>query len=330
MLHIPSATSFFFLSSMMVFGNKYLLTIWGFDFPIILIFIQTIVTLFSLYLVNRRLNIIKINNIFKEDFSIKNFKYQYLTALFYSLHTITALKALTGLNIPMYATFKRCGPLFNLMLSYVLFVKQDSNNAKKNIINLSIIMMTIGAIIAGFGDLKFDLKSYLYCGASVIFQAFYLSFIQKCSETEKNSMQTFYYNNLFSLPLLTISFLYTDELYEIVPYFSSKNSVLNDFGFWTVFSLVLICGCCLCFSQFWCTTNNSALTTSVIGVLKSFLQTVVGIYLWNVRKEIGPIGYAGIAINLFFGIFYTYLKYIEKESKPIKINNNLNYETIDK
>ena len=42
-------------------------------------------------------------------------------------------------------------------------------------INLSIFAMTFGVIIAGIGDLKFDLNSYLYCGFSVIFQALYLS-----------------------------------------------------------------------------------------------------------------------------------------------------------
>ena len=93
------------------------------------------------------------------------YKYQFLTALFYSLHSITALKALTGLNIPMYATFKRCTPIVNLGLSFVLF-KTNSSGAKsgsgvnKMLINGSILFMTLGAIIAGFGDLKFDFNSY--------------------------------------------------------------------------------------------------------------------------------------------------------------------------
>jgi len=95
---------------------------------------------------------------------LDSYKYQFLTALFYSLHSITALKALTGLNIPMYATFKRCTPLANLCLSFFLFEKtskkSDGDRKYHFLINASIISMTVGAIIAGFGDLKFDFNSY--------------------------------------------------------------------------------------------------------------------------------------------------------------------------
>jgi len=64
------------------------------------------------------------------------------------------------------------------------------------------------------------------------------------------------------------------------------------------------------------------LTTSVIGVLKSFIQTVFGIFLFNATKEIDVLGYVGIFVNLFSGVMYTYLKFVEKESK-IKRNTSL-------
>lgn len=104
MLHIPSAVVYFILSSVMVFGNKYLLDTWNFNYPIFLIFVQIIVTVFFLASSNRFLNLFNTRDFFK---NIKSLKYQLLTALFYSLHSVTALKALVGLNIPMYATFKR-------------------------------------------------------------------------------------------------------------------------------------------------------------------------------------------------------------------------------
>lgn len=159
MLHIPSAASYFFLSSAMVFGNKYLLNAWNFNYPIALILMQTLITIAALYFVNNHAKIIVIKNIIISE-NFKDLKYQFLTALFYSLHSITALKALTGLNIPMYATFKRCTPLVNLFLSFYMFDNKAQVQSRKILINTSIVMMTIGAIIAGFGDLKFDLNSY--------------------------------------------------------------------------------------------------------------------------------------------------------------------------
>lgn len=60
-----------------------------------------------------------------------------------------------------------------------MFNKKEKkpNETIFNSINISIFAMTIGVFIAGIGDLKFDLNSYLYCGFSVIFQALYLSII---------------------------------------------------------------------------------------------------------------------------------------------------------
>lgn len=324
MLHIPSASIYFFLSSIMVFGNKYLINEWGFNYPVALISIQSILTLVSLYLISKYTSFIKI-----ELFSIANsdkLYYQFLTALFYSLHSITALTALSGLNIPIYATFKRCGPLVNLILSYIMFQKKSADKEATDIqkkINLSIFFMTIGAITAGFGHLKFDPHSYFYCGLSVIFQALYLSFIQKCGETEKNSMQTFYYSNILSIPMLLVGFLFTNEIGDLQVYHTKYD--VTGFGFLTAFGAVLVCGSCLCFTQFWCTSENTALTTSVIGVLKSFIQTTVGFFLFNASKEIGLVGFIGIFINLTFGVFYTYLKYIEKVTiKKQNSSNNLN------
>ncbi len=160
----------------------------------------------------------------------------------------------------------------------------------------------------------------MYCGFSVIFQAFYLSFIQKCGEKEKNSLQTFYYSNIISLPLLAVSILFTSEIEDLSKYQKARS--LSEYEFWAAIVFVLVCGCFLCFSQFWCTTNNSALTTSVIGVLKSFIQTVFGIFLFNATTEIDALGYLGIFVNLFSGVMYTYLKFAEKESK-IKKNTSL-------
>ena len=315
MLHIPSAAAYCALSSVMVFLNKFLLNSYAFNYPIVLILLQTIITVCSLDAFNRYKRILNTKDVFK---NVQTLKYQILTALFFALHSITALNALAGLNIPMYATFKRCTPLVNLILSMFLFNKPKAANQSKQfnhkyLINISIVLMTFGAILAGIGDLKFDLNSYLYCGVSVVFQALYLSFIQKCSETESSSMQTFFYSNMLSLPILILPLLFSSELSDLVMLSGGESFFKPDF--WLTLLGVLLCGCFLCFTQFWCTSHNSALTTSVIGVLKSFIQTIFGMMLFDAKKNISMLGLAGILVNLFFGIVYTYLKYIEKESK---------------
>lgn len=138
-------------------------------------------------------------------------------------------------------------------------------------------------------------------------------------------MQTFYYSNYVSVPLLAISFFLTSEFKEVT---YSKPFLDKELGFVAAFFMVLICGSFLCFSQFWCTSHNNALTTSVVGVLKSFLQTIVGMFLFDAKNQIGLYGYIGISINLLCGSLYTYLKYIEKEKKINKHSSVLDMENL--
>ena len=70
----------------------------------------------------------------------------------------------------------RCTPLVNLLLSLVMFKKNEKSKPfLLEKANIAIFIMSFGVVIASIGDLKFDLNSYVYCGASVIFQSLYLS-----------------------------------------------------------------------------------------------------------------------------------------------------------
>lgn len=182
---------------------------------------------------------------------------------------------------------------------------------------LSVLLITLGVIIAGIGDLDPDFKAYVYCALSVIFQAAYLSSIQKCGEEDaKNnrlgggtsSLQTLYECSTFSTPILAFFFLLTGE-YSGIWHSLEVNSLLTIMA-------VIFCGSLLCFSQFWCTLNNNAVTTSVVGVLKSIVQTIAGMLLFESISNFSSITLIGMTINLVSGCWYTYLKYMEKYSEP--------------
>ncbi|RNA12460.1 UDP-sugar transporter -like protein [Brachionus plicatilis] len=264
-----------------------------------------------------------IKQLFHFDSKIANnskmFSLRILIAVFYSLHSVLSLKALSGLNIPIYIMFKRCTPFVNLVLSIFVFQNTETKKRHSKNIIISILMMTMGVVIASIGDLEFDFFSYLYCGFSVICQAFYLSTIQKYGEIIKtNSLQTFYECSILSIPILLVFFMVTDErtgfLTELKP--------IDDLVYDSVLILVIISGSLLCFSQFWCTLKNNAITTSVLGVLKSLIQTLIGILLFQSWDSISGLTYLGITINLIFGTLYTYLKYAENESFISKSESN--------
>ncbi len=161
--------------------------------------------------------------------------------------------------------------------------------------------------------MKFDKVAYFFCALSSVCKALSLSFVQKCSEFDKkNSIQTFYLTSFFTLPFLFLFFLASEESTALESFLSTPT--IYETGFWTNLSMVIVVGFALTYSQFWCTSHNNAITTSVIGVLKSFIQIMIGLFLFDSASSLSALAYLGILINLIFGSIYTYLKYIEKDT----------------
>lgn len=52
-------------------------------------------------------------------------------------------------------------------------------------------------------------------------------------------------------------------------------------GFFLVFGLLIVSGCVLTYSQFLCAAVCSALTTSLVGVAKSVIQTILGFFTFG-------------------------------------------------
>jgi solute carrier family 35 protein len=347
MLHIPSALFYAFMSILMVFGNKYLLSNWNFNNPVFLILIEMILNV-GLILAVSKSQLAKASRVSIDLYAVFNLhgstKYQYSIVVFYCLHSILSLKALSGLNIPMYIMFKRCVPLINLLLSIFVFRNVNVHEAHTQKIIASIVLMTFGVVVAGVGDIDFDLKSYLYCASSVICQAFYLSSIQKHGETigQKTShahyhhksslstlLQSLYDCSALSIPILALLFVFTEEPAQVGQALGGHGEMLLKL--YAFISIVILSGSLLCFSQFWCTLNNNAITTSVLGVLKSIVQTFLGIYMFSSWRDISNLTYVGMLINFSFGIYYTYLKYKENSKRtPVGMDISLESDQEEK
>lgn len=113
-------------------------------------------------------------------------------------------------------------------------------------------------------------------------------------------------------------YIYLKSLFWIILYtwlhFNIKcfSFLFSDIAFLFCFILQTSAGVLLNYSLFLCTEKNSALTTSLIGVLKSILQTVIGFFTFG-GIEFNFLNIFGISLNMFGGILYTYIKYQEKK-----------------
>lgn len=297
-------------SASMNFFNKILLNTWSFKYPNFIMFVQLFST--AIFIKCAKL---KGYLSWVEEYTIPNAKKCAPVSAIFCVNTVLALLALGGMNIPMYNALRRCGPIAILMLS-PCFIRQETN---KNII-FSVIMITFGTFLGAWGDLDFDFKAYSFGVVSVFTQALYFLVVQKLGvDKDFNALSIVYINSVSCTPLM----LFFTFLYGEAPGISSFADISNP-AFWFNFIFVVSFACVFSYSIFLSTTVNSALSTALVGVIKSALTTIIGMYTFGGVTATTSFVF-GQLINLSGGALYTYEKYKLKTAQAARreyLNNS--------
>jgi len=300
---ILSALFYGFCSLSMNFLNKAILSSYSFNYPFFIMASQMFVTILVIQIIKN------FSSSSITHYSINEGKKVASASLCFLLHTTLSLAALEGLNIPMYGAIKRCTPIVSLLLSVIILKKPPPSSA----LLVSIGLITVGCLIAGAGDLQFDALAYTIGGLSCFAQAGYFTLVQKDSEVTKlSTLQMLYLNACNSLPIFILCSIIFAEFSPAISHLFESNIV-----FLSLYTLLLVSGGVLMFSTFLCTSLCSALTTSVVGVPKSFLQTLIGFFTFG-GVPYHPLNVAGLVINLTGGVLYTYTKYKENKIKGLE------------
>ncbi|KAL9249421.1 UDP-galactose/UDP-glucose transporter 7-like protein [Drosera capensis] len=221
-------------------------------------------------------------------------------SLFYNANVAFALASLKGVNIPMYIAIKRLTPLAVLVAGHFSGKKRPSRQ-----VSLSVLLIATGVLIAALGDFSFDLFGYGMALISVFFQTMYLVLVEKSgAEDGLSSVEIMFYNSFLSIPFLVLLILST------------------SFSFLMIFVVSMVMGIVLNFTMFLCTVVNSALTTTIVGVLKGVGSTTLGFFVLG-GVEVHALNVTGLAINTAGGVWYSYAKYQEKKSKQPKLSPDL-------
>lgn len=233
--------------------------------------------------------------------------------LLYQMNIAFALKGLLRVNVPTYSTVKRLTPMLVLSAKVCM-----SKKLPHPLILFSVFMVVLGCIVAGAGDLSFDAAGYAFAFMSCSTQAAYLVLVEYTgSEKGVGSTELLLYNSVLSLPFLLVIVALTGELSTVRGAYLSATSENALFPL-----LLILCscmGCLLNYSIFLCTMNNSALTTTIVGVLKGVLSTVLGFFLLGGVK-FNLLNVLGISMNTVGGVMYTIVKYKRKALEMKKAN----------
>ncbi|XP_013623398.1 UDP-galactose/UDP-glucose transporter 7-like [Brassica napus] len=131
----------------------------------------------------------------------------------------------------------------------------------------------------------------------------YLVLVEKSgTEDGLSSIEIMFYNSFLSLPFLSFLIIATGE-------FPNSCSYLP---FLVILVLSLVMGIVLNFTVFLCTIVNSALTTTIVGVLKGVGSTTQGFVLLG-GVEVHALNVSGLVVNTAGGVWYSYAKYRQKK-----------------
>ncbi|GAX78815.1 hypothetical protein CEUSTIGMA_g6252.t1 [Chlamydomonas eustigma] len=295
---LPSAILYGSMAVAMNFINKYMVQM----FPLsnVVMILQMVVTwaILHVLLVLGYLNF--------PHFSWGICRQLFFVTVLYTANTAFALIGLKTLNVPMYNTLKRLTPIIVLGVKALLYRRMPANQ-----ITLSVLLVVLGCIVAGVGDLTFDIYGYIYALLSCLCQATYLLLVEFQGAGGITTSEMLYYNAVTSLPLLMVIVGITGEWAVILHQYHMSIEQHGLAWFWIVSLSCSTMGCILNYSLFLCTMLNSALTTTIVGVLKSVVAVVLGFFL------LGGVPYSfvnilGICLNTIGGVWYSLHKYGEK------------------
>lgn len=238
-----------------------------------------------------------------------------LVSLFYNANVGFALASLKGVNIPMYIAIKRLTPLAVLISGYFYGKGRPSTQ-----VTLSVLLTAAGVIIAALGDFSIDLFGYSVALTSVFFQTMYLVLVEiSGAEDGLSSIEIMFYNSFLSLPFLLLLIIVTGEFPNSLSLLFAKST---SFSFSVILLFSLVMGIVLNYTMFLCTIVNSALTTTIVGVLKGVGSTTLGFVVLG-GVQVHGLNVTGLVINTAGGLWYSYAKYQQKKSKPPKLESDL-------
>ncbi|KAK3026261.1 hypothetical protein RJ639_040473 [Escallonia herrerae] len=184
----------------------------------------------------------------------------------------------------------------------------------------SVVLIAAGVIIAALGDFSFDLFAYSMALTSVFFQTMYLVLVERSgAEDGLSSVEIMFYNSFLSIPFLLFLIIATGEFPDSLSLLFAKSTSLY---FLLILLLSLVMGIVLNYTMFLCTIVNSALTTTIVGVLKGVGSTTLGFVLLG-GVQVHVLNVIGLVINTAGGLWYSYTKYQQKKSKPPKLMTDL-------
>jgi len=288
----------------MIIVNKLILSTFAFNYPMVLLLHQNIMTVNSLY-VAQRLGMLNY-----EPLDRARVIGWLPVDLFFIAMLLTGFYSLQLLSVPMQTIFKMTNNVFIAMGDTLLF----GNFPSQGVI-YSLAILLLAAVLAGLSDLEYNPKGYLWTFVNCFFSTSFVLYTQiASSKTKLGIWGKVYYNNVIGIPLVLVAdqFMFND-LGRLANEDDEKLQSFFTLNFVCLWFLSGILGFLQSLTSLRAQQLTTPTTYSMVGSLSKIPLTFLGVVVF--KTQMSWKSSFTTAMSISAGIVYSYAKAQEMVAK---------------
>ncbi|CAB3375963.1 Hypothetical predicted protein [Cloeon dipterum] len=211
-----------------------------------------------------------------------------------------------SLSLPIFIALRRFTIVMTLLAEVVLL-----RTVPPASVQLSVLVMTAGSLLAALSDLNATLAGAAFVMANNACSAVQGACVKRCLP-HLGSIGVLFFNATVSLPAVLLLVLANSSADKTGA--ASLHSVLMEFDGWSdwrfigAFTISCMMGVALQMGALLCVDHNSALTASIMGSVKNVCVTYVGMFVGG-DYLFTPANFVGINVSVLGTLTYLWLTF---------------------
>ncbi|XP_077217198.1 GDP-mannose transporter GONST2-like isoform X2 [Tasmannia lanceolata] len=293
-----SGIAYCIASCSMILLNKVVLSAYGFDAGISLMFYQNFVSVIVIVALEF------FGVVSTEKLTWKLIRVWIPVNLIFVGMLLTGMYSLKYINIAMVTILKNVTNILTAIGETYIFRKRQNNK-----VWVALFLMIISAVTGGITDLSFDTVGYTWQTLNCVFTAGYSLTLRRVMDIAKqstrsgslNEVSMVLLNNALSLPFAILLILVFNEWAYVY-----NLDVIRMPMFWVVATASGLFGLAISFTSMWFLNQTGPTTYSLVGSLNKIPISIAGILLFKVPLSLPNL--FSILFGLFAGVFFARAK----------------------